>query len=231
MDEQLPHRPVEVSAEASRRGWHLPRIPRVAVAVGVTAFAGLAGAGLAVAASGGSGTSPGAALSASSATTSTTLPAGAHPKVRGPGRFAGPAGLGGFGRLGGLGGDLGGRVVHGEYTVKNGTTYRTVAMQVGKVTAVSAKSITVKSADGFTQTYVVQTSTVVDSQSGGIAAVAGQDQVRVEALVQGATQTATDIVDTTKIGASRKGFGFGPAAPGEAPVPPSPPTSSGSAGG
>ena len=73
---------------------------------------------------------------------------------------------------------------------------------------VSKSSITVKSDDGFTQTYTVQSSTVVDSQADGIGAVAGTDTVRIEALVSGTTQTATNIVDTTKIGSSRKGFGY-----------------------
>jgi hypothetical protein len=123
--------------------------------------------------------------------------------------------LGPGGRPGlGLGRGLGGNVVHAQYTVKNGTGYKTVAVQVGQVTAVSPKSITVKSADGFIQTYIVETSTIVDSQSGGISAVANTDSVDVQALVQGTTQTATNIVDTTKIGASRKGFGFAPGGPG-----------------
>ena len=177
------------------------RVPRVAVAAGVTAFFGLAGAGLAFAVGGGSGSS-GASLSASSSTSTTVAPNTERPHL-GPG---GRPGLG-FGR------GLGGNVVHGQYTVKNGTTYQTVTVQTGQVTAVDGKSITVKSADGFTQTYAVQASTIVDSQSGGISAVANTDNVDVQGL-QGKTLTATNIVDTTKIGASRQGFGFGAGGPG-----------------
>ncbi len=191
MDQQHPYdaiggSPTPPSAPPTRR------VPRVAVAVGLTAFLGLAGAGLAFAV-GGSGT-PGASLS-SSATSSTTVAKGAH-------RFPGPPGR--FGP--GLGG---GNVVHGEYTVRQGTSYKTIIVQVGTVDSVSSSSIVVTSSDGWGQTYVVQSSTVVDSQAGGISAVSAKDTVRLEAVVQGQSQIAVSIVDTTKIGNSRQGFGFG----------------------
>jgi hypothetical protein len=170
------------------------RVPRVAIAVGLTALFGLGGAGLALAA--GRGSATGTALSASSSTT--TLGA---PGVKAP-----------HGQLNRPGRRFGGPVVHAEYTVKDGSGYKTYAEQVGQVVTISTGSITVMSADGFTQEYAVESSTVVDSQAGGISAVTGKDTVRIEALVSGATQTATDIVDTTKIGASRQGFGY-PAPP------------------
>ena len=178
------------------------RVPRVAIAVGLTALFGLAGAGLAFA-SGGGGGATGASLSASSSTT-----APATPPAKGPrGHLNRPALR--FGRgFDGPGGVGGGPIVHAVYTVKDGSAYKTYAAQVGQVVTVSTTSITVKSDDGFTQTYAVETSTIVDSQSGGISAVAGTDVVRIEALVSGSTQTATNIVDITKIGASRKGFGY-----------------------
>ena len=183
------------------------RVPRVAIAVGLTTLFGLAGAGLAFAAGGGGGAT-GASLSASS---STTTPANQLPSIKGPNGKSMRPGLR-FGRAFGGPGGFGGQVVHAEYTVKDGSAYKTYAVQVGQVVTVSGSSITVKSDDGYTQTYVVETSTIVDSQSGGISAVAGKDAVRIEALVSGSTQTATNIVDTTKIGASRKGFGY-PAPP------------------
>lgn len=171
------------------------RVPRIPVVVGLTALFGLGGAGVALALGGGATSS----ASLSSSTSSTTV---AKPAVRPHLKGGGALGLGGFG-------GLGGNVVHGEYTVKTGSTYQTLEVQVGQVQSVSSSSITVKSADGFSQSYVVQASTVVDSQSGGISAVANKDTVRIQALVKGSTHTATDIVDTTKIGASRQGFGFG----------------------
>lgn len=113
---------------------------------------------------------------------------------------------------------MGGKVLHGVFTVKTPSgTYQTVEEQVGTVTAVSSGSITVKSTDGYSNTYSVSSSTVVDSQAGGINAVAANDTVRVSAAVpKSGTDTATSITDTTKIAASRSGFGFG--APTAAPT-------------
>lgn len=110
----------------------------------------------------------------------------------------------------GLGG-AGGRVLHGEYTIdQGGGTYKTIVVRTGQVSAVSASSITVTSADKSTGTFTVQPSTIVDSQAGGIGSVAKGDTVNVQAVVQGQTQTATNIVDVTKIGNSRRGFGLVP---------------------
>jgi hypothetical protein len=190
MDQEVhPYEPLNASEPPVHQA---RRVPRVAVAVGITAFLGLAGAGVAVAVGGGSG-APAPSLSSSSppSSTSPTVPGRPHP------------------RAGFAAGGLGGNVLHGEYTIANGSSYQTVAVQVGQVTAVSSGSITVKSSDGYTHSYTVQPTTIVDSQSGGIAAVASKDTVRVQALVQGRSQIATNIVDTTKVGASRKGFGFG----------------------
>jgi hypothetical protein len=51
---------------------------------------------------------------------------------------------------------------------------------------------------------------MVDAERDGIGSVAVGDQVQVLATTVNGTDTATNIVDITKIGASRKGFGFGP---------------------
>jgi hypothetical protein len=186
------------------------------VALGLTLFLGLAGAGVAFAIGGGGG-HPAASLSSSSTSSpSTSVPAGKHVHP-GPGMrpFFGPGG---------------GGVVHGVYTVPNGSGFRTLAEQTGQVTAVSATSLTVKSADGFAQPYTVEPSTVVDSQAGGISTVAKGDTVRVQATVSGAKQTAINIVDVTKIGSSRQGFGFG-SAPAKGSNWPGPPIGDGGPGG
>ncbi len=105
---------------------------------------------------------------------------------------------------------MGGDVLHGVFTVKAPSgSYVTEETQVGTVSSVSQSSITVKSADGYSQTYAVTSSTVVDSQAGGIGAVAQNDSVRITAETQSGSETATSIVDTTKIGASRQAFGLG----------------------
>ena len=127
------------------------------------------------------------------------------------GGFGGP-GFGGLG-FGGLGG-----VIHGQLTEpKSGGGYQTVDVQRGTVTAVSSSSITVKSADGFTATYAVSSSTEVNAQAAGIGTVKTGDTVEVEATVSGDTATAASIVDETSIRSSRGSFGF-PAGP---PSPPS----------
>jgi hypothetical protein len=100
--------------------------------------------------------------------------------------------------------------VHGEFTTSTPSGYKTVEVQAGKVAAVSPTSITVTSPDGYTHTYAVTSSTLVDAQRGGISSVAKGDQVQIVATTVSHKDTATNIADTTKIGASRKGFGFGP---------------------
>lgn len=175
------------------------KVPRVAIAAGMTAFFGLAGAGLAFATSGGG--APAASLSSTSSSTTTSVPKQLLPRAGKPGgpMFGlGPVGLG--------------RVLHGQYTIDQGGTYKTVAEQTGQVASTDAKgtSITVTSSDGFSQTYVVNSSTVVDSLAGGIRSVQKGDTVSVQAVVQGTTLTATNIVDGSKIGSSRKSFGLVP---------------------
>jgi hypothetical protein len=135
----------------------------------------------------------------------------------------GPGGFGRFGAFGGLGfgglgfGGLGG-VIHGQVTgPKPGGGYQTVDVQRGTVTAVSSSSLTVKSADGFSATYAVSSSTEVNAQAAGIATVKTGDTVEVTATVSGGTATAASIIDATSIGSSRGSFGF-PAGP---PSPPS----------
>ena len=46
--------------------------------------------------------------------------------------------------------------LHGDFVVSNGSNgYKTERLQTGTVSAVSGTSLTVKSTDGYTQTYVV----------------------------------------------------------------------------
>jgi hypothetical protein len=204
MSEEQISGPPEQSGDSG--GWRpsFGRLPRTALAGGLAAGLALGGAGLAFAA-----TSATSSSSPSNASPSTTVPAPGRPKLAfpgGPRAFGGLGGLGGLGAIGGLGG-----VVHGQLTVPNKSGgYQTVEIQTGKAGPVSSSSITVKSPDGYTHTYSVSPSTVVDAQRDGIASVASGDQVSVVATVVSGKDTATNIVDTTKVGASRNGFGFGP---------------------
>ena len=190
---------------SERPSWRsrIRHAPRAFVIAGLVAVLAVGGAGVAFAA--GSGSS---STSTPSSTTPTTTPA----KVKGPHGPFGRGGLGAFRGFGGLGfaGLGGGGVVHGTVTVRNGSSYKTVDIQIGTVKAVSSRSITVQSPDKYSQTYTVSSATVVNSQAGGINSVTMNDQVSVEATVSGSTATAANIVDTTKIQGSRKAFGFGP---------------------
>jgi hypothetical protein len=124
-----------------------------------------------------------------------------------PGPF-GPA----FAGPGLLGGGLFG-AVHGTVVVpKSGGGYQTVAFQNGKVTAVSSTSITLRSADGYSHTYQVTSSTMVNAQRDGIGSIKNGNQVMVDATVSGSTTTAVRIVDLSLL---QQGFHrmFG-AAPG-----------------
>jgi hypothetical protein len=65
--------------------------------------------------------------------------------------------------------------------------------------AVSSSSITVKSADGVSKTYAVDTGTVVTAGRDGIASVAQNETVSVIAVVTNGTAKAVDIRDMTAV--------------------------------
>jgi hypothetical protein len=147
------------------------------------------------------------------------------PSASAPSKLPWPGGRmpGGFGRFGGIGGGLGfagiggfGGVLHGQFTVpKASGGYQTEDVQRGTVTAVSSSSITVKSADGYSATYVVTSTTEVNAQAAGIGAVKVGDTVSLTATVSQGTATAASIFDLTSIKASRGaffGFPVGPPA-------------------
>ena len=174
----------------SPRSWS--RRPYVLTGVAVAALLGGAGAALAATNSPGPLASPSAA-----AATPAPLP---MPSGQQPGR-PGP----GYRRFGGLFGAL-----HGQLVVaKPGGGYQTVDVQTGQVTAVSTASITLKSADGFTRSYTVTSSTLVDAQRDGIGSVKVGNQATMLATVSGSAATATSITDLTLLQQSHGGFGSG----------------------
>ena len=95
--------------------------------------------------------------------------------------------------------DLTRRALHGEVTL-GGKKHQVVDFQRGTVTAVSASSITVRSTDDFSATYVVDAKTKVRhaKEKAVIGDVKTGDKVRVVALKNGSTLTATKIADRTK---------------------------------
>lgn len=167
---------------------------RIAVLAGVIAIGLLTGAGVAFATTG----SPAHPAAQGAATAATPSPSPSSPSFRPPlphrlpfrigsmiPSFAGPLGLGGlFG------------AIHGQYVApKDGGGYQTIAFQNGKVTAVSSTSITLRSADGYTHSYVVNSSTTVNAQRGGVSSIKTGNEVWIRATVSGSTTTAAQITD------------------------------------
>ena len=106
----------------------------------------------------------------------------------GPGGPGGPGGQ--RGAIGAPGpAAVGATSLHGEFVVPDGAgRYTTVLTQSGAVTAISPTSITVRSEDGYTQTYVIP------STAGNAGApFAVDDQVVVRATRDGQTATVTNI--------------------------------------
>ncbi|HTS99547.1 MAG TPA: hypothetical protein VMI33_23295 [Streptosporangiaceae bacterium] len=177
----------------SIRAWS--RRPYVLAGVTVVALLGGAGAALAATASGTPAGSP-------NAVAASPAPSPAQPGM--PGRPGGP-GLRRFGV--GFGGAFG--TLHGQLVVgKPGGGYQTVDVQNGQVTAVSTTSITLKSADGFTKSYAVTSTTLVDAQRDGIGSVKVGNQASVLATVSSGTATATNIADVTLLRQGHPGFGY-----------------------
>jgi hypothetical protein len=171
----------------------LLRSRRLGILAGVVAAGVLAGAGAAFAAT----SSPGhpaaqpTASPSSPASPSQLKPAAPWRALHGKPFLFGPGFGPGF--LGGLFG-----AVHGTAVVpKAGGGYQTIAFQNGKVTAVSASSITLRSADGYSRTYQVTSSTLVNAQRDGISSIKAGNTVSVQATVSGTTATAAQIIDVS----------------------------------
>ncbi|MCV7343599.1 hypothetical protein [Mycolicibacterium rhodesiae] len=105
----------------------------------------------------------------------------------GDGHAGGPPGWGGGGP-GGPGGFQ--RSLHGESVVSDGKGgFSTELTQTGDVTAASDSSVTVRSQDGFSQTYVLNTDTRKPSQP-----LQTGTQVSVRATEQDGAATATMVM-------------------------------------
>jgi hypothetical protein len=177
------------------------RRPYIIAGVAVAALLGGAGAALAATHS-----STPAASSSAVITNPTPTPTPGQPGATLPkfprSRFGQVPGFG-FGLFGAL---------HGQFVIaKSGGGYQTIDVQTGQVTAVSSTSITLKSADGFTHTYVITSSTLVDAERDGIGSVKVGNQASVEATVSGSTATAVNLEDRTLLQKERPAFGMPPA--------------------
>ncbi len=207
---QPPPFPVTGARAGARRS------PRLAIAIGVAVAAMLGGAGVAYAAS--SSSAGGKTPSASPSASQVPAPgAGKCPSSAARCQVISGMPFRRFGGLPGIGFGLGfrglaapGGLVHGQVVIaKPNGGYEKVDVQRGKVTAVSASSISVRSTDGFSASYTVTSSTIVDAQRDGIGSVKVGNQVSVVATVSGSTATAASIADLTLLQQSRGGFGVG----------------------
>jgi hypothetical protein len=176
---------------------HHPRTSRRGLVTALIAVLALVAAGVTGAALAGGGAGNDAALAASGGTsTSTATPApGGKAFKRGPGM------LRGRGHLLGMGGAL-----HGSFVVPDGSGgYRTVVMQRGSATKVSDTSITVRSDDGFEQTYAITADTAVGADRQGVNGIAKGADVAVMGEKKGSGVTALHVADLAQFG----GHGFG----------------------
>jgi hypothetical protein len=177
---------------------------RPLVVAGIAVLGLLGGAGAALATTGSRTAPPSAsAVAANPSPSPTPTPAAGVP------RWRSGQGARGFGAAGGMFGAAGGMfgTVHGQIVVARPSGgYETVDIQTGQVTAVSATSITLKSADGFAHAYAITGSTMVDAQRDGIGSVKVGNQVSLSATVAASTATAVSIQDITLIQQGRQAF-------------------------
>lgn len=204
----------ETVASATPPGLRRSRIG-TGVAVAAIAIGAVGIAGTAYAANASNSPSPNApsgsysnrnGTSPSGTAPSAGAPNGMMPGANGqgmPGRGDGDGGRGhGMGPGMGFGMGMG---IHGSFvTKKQGGGYQTVDTQRGAVTAVSKDSITVKSEDGFSATYVVTADTMVNAKRDGIASVKVGDQVGVLGIESAGKTNAVQIIDLTQLKDSKQ---------------------------
>ncbi|GIM93883.1 hypothetical protein [Paractinoplanes toevensis] len=117
---------------------------------------------------------------------------------------SGPGGGQGIGQGGPGGTQNAATALHGTYVVSDGNGgYTTQLTQTGTVSTISGTSITVKSDDGYSKTYVISTSTTVGT--GRIADVLKGHTVRIVATSVKQKITASSITDTSLAGAAPAG--------------------------
>lgn len=87
--------------------------------------------------------------------------------------------------------------VHGEFVARTDSgAYATERFQTGKVTKVSAATLSLTSADRYVGNYLVNGSTVINRGAATINDVKVGDSVTVVATLSGSTATATTVTDS-----------------------------------
>jgi hypothetical protein len=93
---------------------------------------------------------------------------------------------------------LGGRVLHGQATVKTRDgELREVANQAGKITAIDGSTLTVRSSDDFTRDYTVDEDTriALNGEDGALSSLKTGDTVHVMAVKAGGSWHAEGVLD------------------------------------
>jgi hypothetical protein len=103
-------------------------------------------------------------------------------------------------------GKFAGGPLHGEFVVPDtdGEGYRTVLTQRGEVTAVSSDRLSVRSDDGFTQTYRLTDATVTLGGTEGVGDLAEGDDVHVSGVRTGDGVRAVHVADIGRLGELRR---------------------------
>jgi hypothetical protein len=160
----------ELAQTARRPRWSGPKtVAVVVVSVGVLAAGGIA------------------VYAASNSSSNTPAPV-----MPGGGAGGGPRGAGG----GAAGSVM--NALHGEFTISDGNGgYKTEIMQNGQVTAVSATSLTAKSADGYTKVYTINANTVFGT--GTVSDIANGDTVTVTATPSGDQASADSVSERGQV--------------------------------
>jgi hypothetical protein len=204
--ELYPFTPPPPRDGAKPRNRRRRRLTKTAAGLAVILGAGAGGAAVASATSAGPASSTPAASAPAPGTNSSRGTGGFRRGFFPPGGLGGPMAAG---PMGGFGMGLGG-AIHGSFTVKGPSgTYETIDTQYGTAEAVSSSSISVKSADGFSQSYSVDSSTIVDAEQSGILSVKVGDTVSIQGLVSGSMVKAQRVLDVTQVKANHPSWGPG----------------------
>jgi hypothetical protein len=170
---------------------------------------GLAAAGVAVVIAGGAGAAVYAATNASNAANAANQGfAGGRGGAAGQGQGGSGANggfQGSFGGPGNLGLGAAGQAVHGEYVLQRNGQYVTELEQSGTITSVSSGKITVKSGDGYEQSYAITSDTAIASV--GARGNRGQGQSQGQSQSQQGSLSASSLASgqTVRITALKDG--------------------------
>jgi hypothetical protein len=169
---------------------------------------GVAAAAAAVVIAGGAGAAVWAANSSSSSADSSA--ANGFGAAAGQGGFGPQGGTGaqggqnaqgfqngtrGFGGAGGMGIGMLGQMLHGEFVVVQDNANVTMVEQTGTVTAVSGQSVTVKSSDGFQQSYALSSSTQIAARGMRGRGTSGSGTSTTESLAEGESVNVMALKD------------------------------------